>query len=637
MAPFLKLYRCTNQNINYPIVGSHRIRKDCDMNKLLLAISMIFFAVSVCSQTLTSKKWNEIRTSNDYIIGMGMSESMDQARLVAMSDLVGKISTKVESHFGYILSNKDNSESKAYMEKVIRTYSSVKLDNVSEYIEKDHGKHVVYRYMKNSDMRSMFKRRIDIAKGWAKEAEVREKEGKICDALQDYYWSLALLRSCPDGDLEFIEGNSNMVLSVYQKVKNILENITVKALSTEKVGYSQRLTLSIKYKGQPIANFNYKFSDGKRSSTVYSAKDGIGELLLPPNVKTKKLKILAEYEFRDEANIQPELQSVMENLDPVPFKSAIIPVDTRDCPLVSSSEYVMILPGSGEGGAFSESSQEPTYISTIRQIEKALAHKDYISIEQCFTAEGWDMFNKLIRYGDARLLRSPEVQFIPDGNRMVCRSFPMSFTFKGNKRTFKEDVVFYIDESNRVCEVAFGLEKAAVDDIMNRGQWSEEARCMMIHFLETYKTAYALKRLDYINTIFSQNALIITGSIVKGTNQKELSPAKMEHVKYTRQTKEQYMINLEKCFKSNEYINLHFADNVVRISNTNKNIYGIQIKQDYYSSTYGDTGYLFLLLNFENPETPIIHVRTWQPDNDPNVNYKDGRIGMGDFHGLEDL
>ena len=84
---------------------------------------------------------------------------------------------------------------------------------------------------------------------------------------------------------------------------------------------------------------------------------------------------------------------------------------------------------------------------------------------------------------------------------------------------------------------------------------------------------------------------------------------------------------------TNEYINLHFADNIVRCSNANENIYGIQIKQDYYSSTYGDTGYLFLLLNFKNPGAPVIHVRTWQPDDNPNV--KDGRIGLGDFHGLD--
>ena len=107
-----------------------------------------------------------------------------------------------------------------------------------------------------------------------------------------------------------------------------------------------------------------------------------------------------------------------------------------------------------------------------------------------------------------------------------------------------------------------------------------------------------------------------------------MSPAKMQHVKYTRQTKEQYMKNLKRCFDSNEYINIRFADNIVRKSKS-PNIYGIQIKQDYYSSSYGDTGYLFLLIDFKDPEAPLIHVRTWQPDNDPNV--KDGRIGIADF------
>ena len=57
-----------------------------------------------------------------------------------------------------------------------------------------------------------------------------------------------------------------------------------------------------------------------------------------------------------------------------------------------------------------------------------------------------------------------------------------------------------------MSEVAFGLNKPAVDDIMNRGAWSDEARKVMINFLESYKTAYALKRLDYISSIFSNDA-----------------------------------------------------------------------------------------------------------------------------------
>lgn len=612
----------------------------------LLSALLLLFCIDGYSQSLTPKEWNKIQKSGDYIIGMGMSESMDQARQVAMGDLVGKISTKVESQFQFILTNKDNAKSEGQMEKIIRSYSSTRLDNVEEYLDKDHGKFVVYRYIKNSDLRAMFKRRISMAKNWAKEAIEREKEGKIGDALQNFYWSLALLRSCPDGDLETISQDyveQNVMMDIQQRVKSIFENISIKAVASEKEGYSQRLTLNIDYKNKPVTNFYYVYSDGKTSSEVYAAKDGMGELLLPPNAKTKKLKINAEYEGREEANIQPDLRSVMSSLDPVAFRGAALDVDTRSCPLVNSADYVMMIAGEGENvvnigsSPVMEISMPQTnseeamdiHALTMQTIEKGIAQKNYTNLESCFTPEGWDMFGKLVKYGNAKLLRAPEVQFIPDGQNMVCRSFPMSFAFQGNKRVFTEDVVFYLNGEGKVYEVAFGLEKRAVDDIMNRGEWSDEARKLMIHFMETYKTAYALKRLDYINGIFSQDALIITGSIVRGTGQKEMQPAKKDHVKYTRQTKEQYMKNLEKCFRSNEYINLHFADNIVRRSGTKPDIYGIQIKQDYYSSTYGDTGYLFLLIDFQKPEEPLIHVRTWQPDDDPNV--KDGRIGIADF------
>lgn len=614
--------------------------------RTFLTALLLLFYINGYSQSLTPKEWNKIQKSGDYIIGMGMSESMDQARQVAMGDLVGKISTKVESQFQFILTNKDNAKSEGQMEKIIRSYSSTRLDNVEEYIDKDHGKFVVYRYIKNSDLRAMFKRRISMAKNWAKEGIEREKEGKIGDALQNFYWSLALLRSCPDGDLETISQDyveQNVMMDIQQRVKSIFENVSIKAVASEKEGYSQRLTLNIDYKNKPVTNFYYVYSDGKASSEVFAAKDGIGELLLPPNAKTKKLKINAEYEGREEANIQPDLRSVMSSLDPVAFRGATLDVDTRSCPLVNSADYVMMIAGEGENvinngtspvmeinmpQTNSEQSMD-VFSLTMQTIEKGIAQKNYSNLENCFTSEGWDMFGKLVKYGNAKLLRAPQVQFIPDGQNMVCRSFPMSFAFQGNKRVFTEDVVFYLNGEGKVYEVAFGLEKRAVDDIMNRGEWSDEARKLMIHFMETYKTAYALKRLDYINTIFSNDALIITGSIVKATKQTEMQPAKATQVKYTRQTKEQYMKNLEKCFRSNEYINLHFADNIVRRSVTKPDIYGIQIKQDYYSSTYGDTGYLFLLIDFQKPEEPLIHVRTWQPDNDPNV--KDGRIGIADF------
>ena len=610
------------------------------MKRAGLIILTLLYVGGVIAQNLTSKEWNAIQKSNDYLIGTGISESLEEARLTALNDLVGKISTRVESRFEYLITNKDNVLSESKMKKIIKTYSLMRLNNVSEYMEKEHDRFVIYRYISKSALSAMFRRRVNMAKKWAKEAVDCEREGKIGDALQNFYWSLALLRSCPDGDLETISSDyeeQNMMIDVNRRVRSILENISIKAIDSEKDGQSQRVTLKIDYKGKPAVNFNYKYTDGKISSAdVFTAKDGIGDLLVPLNAKFKRLKIRAEYEFRDEANIQPELRDVLESLEPVPFREETINVDTRDCPVSQSSDYTMTIVGGGtfekpSTGSLGQANFEPAFASTMKTIQKGIAAKDYSNLEGYFTTEGWDMFNKLVRYGDAKLLGSTDVQFLPNEDGMVCRSLPMSFAFKGNKRTFKEDVVFYMDSSGKVNEVAFGLEEAAVNDIMNRGgsDWNDLDRQVIIHFLETYKTAYALKRLDYLKTVFSKYAVIITGSVVKATKQTELAPANLGKVKYTRQTKEQYMKNLEKCFRSNEYVNIHFADNIMRRSANDKRIYGIQIKQDYYSSSYGDTGYLFLMIDFKEPKAPLITVRTWQPDDNPDV--KDGRIGMTHF------
>lgn len=616
-----------------------------------LVIALLLLVSAVCSaQKLTSREWQTIQGSSQYLIGMGVSPSIDEARQMALSDLAGKISVKVSSQFDYHVANESKGKTvntEERMKGIIKSYSAVTLNNVAEYVVKDKSNYVVYRYMKVSDMRSMFKRRVNMAKKWAKEAVAREKENKIGDALQDFYWSLALLRSCPDADLETIvqeEGSSNMIQDVFHRVKDILSDIQVKAVSIEKEGATQRVVLDIRYKDNPVVNFNYKYSDGKQHTEVFTAKDGIGELLLPRNASLSKLKISAEYECRDEANIHPDLRNVMESTDPVPFSAAEFKVNTKGCPEVKHDDYVMQI------ASRSPNQQQPSvstsavmvapstlsdkdtapYLSTMQAIEKGMAQLNYQSLNTYFTPAGWQMFDKLIHFGNAKLLASPKVSFYREHNGMVvCRSFPMSFSFKSNKRTFTEDVVFYLDSNAKVCEVAFALEKAAVSDVMNRGQWSEAARYTIIHFLETYKTAYALKRLDYIGSIFSNEALIVTGWVVAGTGQTEMSPAKPTHIKYVRQSKEQYLNSLKQCFASNEYVNIHFAENTIRRSNTNPNIYGIQIKQDYFSSSYGDTGYLFLLIDFAKPDEPLIHVRTWQPDLEPNV--KDGRIGIADF------
>ena len=614
------------------------------MKRTSLIITFSLFSILIFSQVNkeNEKRACELQASSEYICGLGHGNTLKQASNDALAALSSQISTTVSSDFNYLVnseSNGDDVKESVKVDNIIRTYSHTTLRNAMELVIEDEPNATVLRYIKRSDLDKIFEQRRNKVLEYASNAQKYEKENKVADALSSYYAALALLRSLPDGSdmkirLGFTEETLLMPL-IMKNVNDILNNVEIKTEAIEDDGDERTMIINIQYKGKPATNFNYTYYNGSRRSDICTAKDGTGDISIPKSLSISKLDIQAEYICEDEANYDRELRDVLDNTTPVPFRTAKMKlakdkeVKAVAANVNTATASVMSAPASSVPSTTMDDSKVSPYLATMQKIELAIRQKSYESIRDCFTAEGYDMFNKLVNYGKAKLLRAPVLQFHESGEEVICRSFPMSFSFSGNRRTFVEDVVFHLTKDGKVSEVAFGLNKPAVDDIMNRGAWSDEARKVMINFLESYKTAYALKRHDYISSIFSNDALIITGSFVKSTGNKEVGPSNIKHVKYTRQTKAQYMKSLKACFASNEYVNIHFADNIIRRSASNPNIYGIQIKQDYYSSSYGDTGYLFLLIDFKDVKAPLIHVRTWQPDKDPNA--RDGRIGMQDF------
>ena len=147
--------------------------------------------------------------------------------------------------------------------------------------------------------------------------------------------------------------------------------------------------------------------------------------------------------------------------------------------------------------------------------------------------------------------------------------------------------------------------------------------------MEYYKTAYCLKRIDYLESIFDENALIIVGKVLKKAKQLEgvyynLDANKIE---YIRLSKYEYLDRLKRVFASNEFVNIHFQDNEVK-RKADEKVFGIQISQYYYSTNYADKGYLFLMVDLKDSLNPKIYVRTWQPEKDSDG----GLYGLEDFH-----
>ena len=268
----------------------------------------------------------------------------------------------------------------------------------------------------------------------------------------------------------------------------------------------------------------------------------------------------------------------------------------------------------------------------------AFLRRNSLAADTCFTTEGFKRYRALMKYGNARVVGEPNLKYYKtqDGY-VVSRGLRMSFSFSGKvKKTFVEDVVFTLDRDAKIDNVTFGLGQIAENDILLRDAkgWTDATREMLLEFMENYKTAYCLKDSVYIRNIFADDATIIVGRVVRRRQfidpEQDMSDRGKEVIRYNRLTKDQYLRNLRKTFNANEFINIRFTHNDIQWLEKyeKENLFAIQIGQEYRSSTYGDKGYLFLLVDMTNPETPLIKVRTWQPNEEDITKL----YNAGDFH-----
>lgn len=140
-----------------------------------------------------------------------------------------------------------------------------------------------------------------------------------------------------------------------------------------------------------------------------------------------------------------------------------------------------------------------------------------------------------------------------------------------------------------------------------------ENRRMILNYVEHLRTSYTTKDIDFLEQLFSENALIVVGTVVRTAPQEETGYLPPEQVIYNVKSKRQYLERLKQVFKSNRKIEVTFSDFHIMRHPTRKGIYGVSLRQKYQSDLYSDDGFLFLLWDFRDETAPQIHVRTWQP------------------------
>ena len=598
------------------------------MKKIIASACLLLLPMWVAAQT-SKELFAKIQADENYIWGEGHSNTDSKANQSALNDLIGKISVTVQSETNLDMqqiNDGDKIDSKTAMEAVVRTYSAGSLNNTKSIWISHEPEAYVIRYIHKDELEKVFKEREDRILSYLYSAQNAERECRIDDALRNYYWALCLLKSLQHPNaMKFEDSNGlKQTLTVWipEQINSILVNIKTEIAKIE----DNVVDLLITYKGKPVTSLDFRFMDGMNYSFINSAKDGLSEIELHPGTPTDKLQLKYEYEFAGQMRQDKELEMVAEVFNPTPFPKSTIVVN---CGKKKEMKQVMdkyqdAVQSMSSVEHATQAAESNDFANIINTILASIKSKNYSKVQEYFTEGGYDMFTRLINYGTASILGNPTLMFYQLGDRVIARSVPMKFSFKNNNRTFVEDVTFTFNSDKKIESIAFGLDKAARDDIFNReaAGWTDSIRMVIATFLENYKTAFALKRADYIKSIFDDNAIIIVGHVIKkaqhnAENDKYLDN---EMVKHTRLSKLEYIKNLERSFKSNQFINIRFTDNDVKKMGVGADTYGIQIHQDYYSSTYSDTGYLFLMVDLNDIDQPCIKVRTWQPKRDPNIN-----------------
>ena len=604
---------------------------------------------------------SEIKNSKEYLSGEGTGETLKAADNAALNDLLSKISVNVQGSFSTVeneVVSNGKVDASAATKMVVNTYSQATLTNTNRIVVSNEPDAHVVRYVKRSEIERIFAGRKNKVLDLVGLAYKAEKAAKIDDALRNYYWALCMLKSLQyENEVKWTdnEGAEHILSSwIPQQINSILGGVSVAKAGLD----GNDLLLYFTYGGKTVQSLDFTYFDGVDWSSICSVRDGRGMAEMRPGQVPDNLSIKCEYAYEGQSHIDKEIETVMGVMKGTSFRKAYLQLNTGAGAGAAQASSATAAGASGSGspstfaaavaslGASSSALSNPAafkasglkavdnvgeYDKIMGKITDAIKSRNYASVQSLFTTAGWTTFKQLIDYGTARLYGTPKYTYVGYGDKVICRGLPMNFSFKANRRRFMEEVTFMFNANRKIDNVAFGLGEQAEQDILMKGDWSDLARVALMNFLEDYKTAFALKDINYLESVFDDNAVIVVGKELRRLKNQDTGVQLNEKTyKYATYTKEQYLKNLRYSFRSQEFINIRFANNDVIKLGKGGEIYGIQIKQDYYSSSYGDTGYLFLMVDLNDPEKPIIKVRTWQPERDPNFG-KTGLIGPYNF------
>lgn len=611
------------------------------MKKVLLLTLILFFIVSLKAQNAErNNEIERIKESGSFFYASGpVCNSDRKAKDKALQNLYSNITDNIRISL-IDLGYEDVEE---YINKI---YLTLGIDEAKKILPMERNvkddEYSYFTYIAKDDFDSICDARADMMRYYANQAHRNIKEEDVVEALRSYYWAMMLCVAHPQGAGLILEIDDDEYPAFSYLRDNVCETLGMFdfAIAKDNPGeYNDEglsVILNVRAFGKDVSGLKIEYYNGVDDYVEFFVKNGKAKLQLASE-DVEEIDVMIRYDFLHNLIAYPEIAKVINNIDEIVLKENV----RRS---INVKDYLRYIPNSediivGESEAsFSDLNDNERYLLDMMQkLESAFRSRNYLSVRKYFTGEAFSMLDTIVKNGKMSVVGKQKYEFITLGNVTICRDIDLSFKYRNNASFVRELVFRYDNEKKLISSIAFRLSTEAEHDIMNKGKWPLDCRYALVNFMEDYQSAYDLKRYDYLESIFSDDALIIVGHVVKKTVlSDQMSFALPEdEVRLMEYDKKTYFDNLSQVFRSQEYININFKETdfqrqlfSAKDSDAGgEDIYGVRLLQEYSSTTYGDTGYLFLMVDLRDQKRPLIHVRAWQPD----------KVNMNKLVGLDDL
>ncbi|HPM02318.1 MAG TPA: hypothetical protein PK816_09205, partial [Candidatus Cloacimonadota bacterium] len=522
--------------------------RDLGRNMRAFFLLLIIFCMIQC---LTALDREDIIGSKDYYYGENTGSNYQQVRDYAIKNLADKLVVYVKSTMNSKISE-NAGKADEQIESVIQTYSIGTFKNLQEIKSAQGGKLNVFVYIKKSDVEALFNERKQLIADIYAQAVKMEASNNIGNALKYYYFMMILMNSLPDERVEY-KGLAYHTL-VPARIQNLLQNIDYKIISSEQVSDKQKdLVFQVSYQNKPVVSSRFTFWDGANQILV-EAKDGKAVLsLIGSAVKMNKLDFATDYEYYD---CRKEFKAVADLWDIVSkpeFSNKVSVPLTKSVMKEAQKEPTPVNLNSGkcppEVAQKIHSETERVIrllnINSVSEINKTFEKDEYLK----------KTISNLMKYNRLRVQKNKgayDINKTYDG--WEVRPVPVSLTYPTLHKQSTDYLVLNFDENGQFTDISLTLFDGIYQEYQKSSSSEEEWKCnqVMIKFLEKYRTAYLCRDMETIETLFSDDAVIIVGRMLKKIpSNKEINFTqfdKQPDIQYLKYTKSQYLENLNRSF-----------------------------------------------------------------------------------------